>query len=147
MVIIDCEHVGLITTTSPNPIRGGGCDCNPDAKHHPGKTIPVFRVPSHDPSFISTALDAGATGIILPHTKTREHAQLLVNECRFPPYEKLSYPPWSWVPGINDQAPKGQVTSSHPFPQNLKAEANKDHYDSFKQQDRLYCADPVGPRS
>jgi 4-hydroxy-2-oxoheptanedioate aldolase len=80
--------------------------------HSQGKTIPVVRVPSHEPSFISTALDAGAAGIVLPHTETREHAQHLVNECRFPPVGKRSYPPWSWVPGINDQAPEGQVSPS-----------------------------------
>ncbi|KAG8812797.1 hypothetical protein FRC17_001811 [Serendipita sp. 399] len=73
------------------------------------KMIPVVRVPSHEPSFISTALDAGAAGIIVPHMETREQAQALINECRFSPEGKRSYPPWSWIAGINNEVPEGQT--------------------------------------
>lgn len=80
--------------------------------HSQGKMIPVIRVPSHEPSFIGVALDAGASGIVLPHTETREQAQNLVNLCRFPPEGKRSYPPWSWIPGINDQVPEGETIAT-----------------------------------
>jgi 2-keto-3-deoxy-L-rhamnonate aldolase RhmA len=78
--------------------------------HSQGKMIPVVRVPSHEPSFIGVALDAGAAGIVLPHSETREQAQYLVNNCKFAPQGKRSYPPWSWIPGINNAVPEGQVS-------------------------------------
>ncbi|KAG8789647.1 hypothetical protein FRC16_001191 [Serendipita sp. 398] len=99
---IDAEHApftpvllaGLVSTIS---------------HYSSSKMIPVVRVPSHEPSFISTAIDAGAAGIILPHTETREQAQHLINECRFAPEGKRSYPPWSWIAGINNETPEGQT--------------------------------------
>ncbi|PVG04776.1 Phosphoenolpyruvate/pyruvate domain-containing protein [Serendipita vermifera] len=77
--------------------------------HSQGKMIPVVRVPSHEPSFIGVALDAGAAGIVLPHSETKEQAQYLVNQCKFAPQGKRSYPPWSWIPGINSAVPDGQT--------------------------------------
>lgn len=71
--------------------------------------IPVVRVPSQEPSFVTVALDAGAAGIVLPHTETREQAQGLIDMCKFPPQGHRSYPPWAWIPGVTDQAPEGQV--------------------------------------
>lgn len=76
------------------------------------KMFPVVRVPAHEPSFISVALDAGAAGIILPHLETKEQARHLINECRFAPLGKRSYPPWSWIRGINDQVPDGHTIMS-----------------------------------
>lgn len=44
---------------------------------------PLFRVPSHDPSLIMRALDAGAMGVIIPNVSTREQAQAVVNAARY----------------------------------------------------------------
>lgn len=71
--------------------------------------IPVVRVPSHEPSFISTALDAGAAGIIMPHTESKEQVEELIGNCKFPPMGKRSYPPWSWIHGVNDGVLPGHV--------------------------------------
>jgi 2-keto-3-deoxy-L-rhamnonate aldolase RhmA len=55
-------------------------------------------------------LDAGAAGIILPHTETRQQVDELINNCRFPPEGKRSFPPWSWIPGVNNETPDGVVS-------------------------------------
>jgi 2-keto-3-deoxy-L-rhamnonate aldolase RhmA len=43
----------------------------------------VVRVPTVDGPYISRALDAGASGIILPHTETAEQVKKLIGEARF----------------------------------------------------------------
>jgi 2-keto-3-deoxy-L-rhamnonate aldolase RhmA len=48
--------------------------------------ISVVRVPSLESPFIGVALDAGAGGIVLSHTKTSEQARNLVDLCK-PPLE------------------------------------------------------------
>lgn len=44
---------------------------------------PLFRVPSHDPSLIMRALDAGAMGVIVPNVSTRQQAQAVVSAARY----------------------------------------------------------------
>lgn len=43
------------------------------AQHHSeGKTMVVVSVPKHDEVSLSTALDAGASGIVIPHTDSAQ---------------------------------------------------------------------------
>ena len=50
-----------------------------------GKSTPLVRVPSHDPSNVKLALDGGAQGIMFPQVNTREEAERAVKACRYPP--------------------------------------------------------------
>lgn len=53
---------------------------------------PAFvRVPGHEFGLIGQALDAGASGIIVPCVDTPEQAQGIVNSTKFPPLGKRSY--------------------------------------------------------
>ncbi|ORX41224.1 Pyruvate/Phosphoenolpyruvate kinase-like domain-containing protein [Kockovaella imperatae] len=68
-----------------------------------GTTAVVVRVPTHEHNWIAWALDAGASGIILPHTETVEQAKAAVAAARF--YTQgghRSYPPFAMPLGIND---------------------------------------------
>lgn len=47
--------------------------------------VPLVRVPSHDGSTIGRALDGGAVGVIVPHVRTAEDAQRVVDAARMPP--------------------------------------------------------------
>lgn len=51
----------------------------------------VVRVPSHDPSYIGRALDAGATGIMVPMVETVAEAAALVQTAKFFPLGNRSY--------------------------------------------------------
>jgi 2-keto-3-deoxy-L-rhamnonate aldolase RhmA len=43
----------------------------------------LVRVPISEPSIILNALDLGATGVVIPHVTTAEHAADVANSCRF----------------------------------------------------------------
>lgn len=48
-------------------------------------TTVLVRVPSHEPSHIEHALDAGAHGVLVPKVDTREQAERVASYTRFPP--------------------------------------------------------------
>jgi 4-hydroxy-2-oxoheptanedioate aldolase len=50
-----------------------------------------YRVPGHEPSWMGLALDAGATGIIVPQIDSAEEATLCVRATKFPPVGNRSY--------------------------------------------------------
>merc|ERR1712112_814527 len=55
--------------------------------------FPIIRVCDNTTALISRALDAGACGIIAPMINTREDAQKLVDQCRYPPEGLRSWGP------------------------------------------------------
>ncbi|MFG2485836.1 HpcH/HpaI aldolase/citrate lyase family protein [Streptomyces virginiae] len=68
-------------------------------------TTVLVRVPSHEPSHIEHALDAGAHGVLVPKVDTREQAELVASYTRFPPQGRRGVNPvrasgyFSDVPG------------------------------------------------
>jgi len=70
--------------------------------HSEGKMIPVVRVPGFSHEWMATALDAGAGGIIIPHTETVEQVRGIIESCFFPPLGKRSFPPFALIPGLTD---------------------------------------------
>ena len=74
-VFIDMEHGAYSLETVADLIRGAksvGC-------------APIIRVPAAERYFISRVLDAGAEGIMVPMTSTREQAERIVGYAKFPP--------------------------------------------------------------
>ena len=57
-------------------------------------TVPVVRVPWHDPGLIMQVLDAGCYAVICPMVNTREQAEAFVGACRYPPAGYRSYGPY-----------------------------------------------------
>lgn len=55
------------------------------------KTVPLIRVPSHDPSLISMALDIGAQAVIVPLVNTRDDAKRAVLASKYGPHGLRSY--------------------------------------------------------
>jgi len=71
------------------------------AQHHSeGKSMVVVRVPKHDEISISTALDAGAAAIIIPHCESAQEVQEIIEEMFYPPIGKRSFSPWTFTPGL-----------------------------------------------
>lgn len=56
-----------------------------------GGVTPIVRVPENSIANISTALDAGAIGVIVPLVNTVEEAASVVSACRYPPAGERSY--------------------------------------------------------
>jgi len=51
------------------------------AQHHSeGKSLVIVRVPKHDELSLSTALDAGAAGIVIPHCESAEEVKAFIKE-------------------------------------------------------------------
>jgi len=48
-------------------------------------SVPIVRVPSHDPVFIQRSLDLGAKGVLVPMTRSAAQAAAVVSATRFPP--------------------------------------------------------------
>ena len=74
-VFIDMEHGAYSLDIVADLIRGAksvGC-------------APIIRVPAAERYFISRVLDAGAEGIMVPMTSTREQAERVVSYAKFPP--------------------------------------------------------------
>ena len=57
-------------------------------------TVPVVRVPWHDPGLVMRALDAGAYAVICPMVDTPGQAEAFVGACRYPPDGYRSYGPF-----------------------------------------------------
>jgi len=76
-----------------------------------GNTAVVVRVPNFEHTYIAWALDAGASGIIIPHCETVEQAKSVVAAARFPYGEggKRSFPPFGMWLGVNDGAAPGKI--------------------------------------
>ena len=72
---IDMEHGNYSMETVADLIRG--------AKS--AKIAPVIRVPHLETHFISRVLDAGAEGIMVPMTSTREQAEAIVRYSKYTP--------------------------------------------------------------
>lgn len=43
----------------------------------------IVRVPQHDEISLSTALDAGASGIVFPHMETAEDVREMIKKCYY----------------------------------------------------------------
>ena len=56
-----------------------------------GGVTPIVRVPENSAANISTALDAGAIGVIIPLVNSVEEATAAVAGCRYPPVGERSY--------------------------------------------------------
>ncbi|KAM0427824.1 hypothetical protein ACHAPT_007281 [Fusarium lateritium] len=73
------------------------------AQHHSeGKTMVVVRVPKHDEVSLTTALDAGASGIVIPCCESAEEVQKIIDTIYYPPIGRRSFSPWVFTPGISD---------------------------------------------
>lgn len=80
-------------------------DCIHAAQHHSeGKTMVVVRVPKHDEVSLSTALDAGAAGFVIPHTESAQDIKDKVKDIFYPPLGQRSFSPWTFTPGISNQS-------------------------------------------
>jgi 4-hydroxy-2-oxoheptanedioate aldolase len=78
---IDGQHGQIGYTEMLNLVRA--CDLVQRAS--------LVRVPGHEFGSIGLALDAGASGVIVPCVDTPEQAQQIVNAAKFPPVGKRSY--------------------------------------------------------
>jgi 4-hydroxy-2-oxoheptanedioate aldolase len=74
-VILDLEHVGVNPQTLENMIRAAECA---------GTTV-LVRVPRAAPDIILRVLDAGAQGIVVPHVRSRDEAELAVASAYYHP--------------------------------------------------------------
>ncbi|RGP79810.1 hypothetical protein FLONG3_2124 [Fusarium longipes] len=74
-LFIECEHSSFdLETTSQLCVAG----------LYAGIT-PIVRVPSKDPCFVSRVLDGGALGVVVPHIRSVQDAQDVVNAAKFQP--------------------------------------------------------------
>lgn len=96
------------------------------AQHHSeGKTMALVRVPKEDEWALTTALDAGAAGIIIPHSESKEEVEEFMKKIYYrkylyskhgilkrhvrlrhlnlqAPLGNRSFSPWVFTPGISD---------------------------------------------
>ncbi|KAH7400926.1 macrophomate synthase [Phaeosphaeria sp. MPI-PUGE-AT-0046c] len=71
------------------------------AQHHSeGRSMVIVRIPKDDPLSITTALDAGAAGIIVPHCESAEEVERYKKEIYYPPMGHRSFSPWTFTPGL-----------------------------------------------
>ncbi|KAI0121756.1 Pyruvate/Phosphoenolpyruvate kinase-like domain-containing protein [Xylariales sp. AK1849] len=92
---IDVEHGMFDRLTLHDAIHA--------AQHHSeGQSLVVVRVPKHDEVSLSTALDAGAAGIVIPHTESAQEVKDFIKEIYYPPVGGRSFSPWTFTPGISD---------------------------------------------
>jgi 4-hydroxy-2-oxoheptanedioate aldolase len=94
---LDVEHAMFDRLTLFDAIQA--------AQHHSeGKSMVVVRVPKHDETALSTALDAGAAGIIIPHCESAQEIRDKIKEVYYPPLGERSFSPWTFTPGISDRS-------------------------------------------
>ncbi len=74
-VWIDAEHGTMELTTIASLIRAAEAV----------QIDSIVRVPDGSPSFIQRVLDAGATGVLVPHVRSVEDAEAIVRASKYPP--------------------------------------------------------------
>ncbi len=74
-VCIDCQH-GFVALDGLWPVVQATARTD---------TTVLVRVPNHDWGFVGKALDAGASGVIVPMVESAEAAAMLAAACRYPP--------------------------------------------------------------
>ncbi|KAM0749488.1 HpcH/HpaI aldolase/citrate lyase family protein [Meredithblackwellia eburnea MCA 4105] len=78
--------------------------------HSEGQSATIVRIPTHGHEWAAWSLDAGASGVIFPHTDTADQARKAIANCRFPSKGgHRSFPPFATVPGHTDGAPEGMT--------------------------------------
>ncbi|KAJ8111249.1 hypothetical protein OPT61_g6114 [Boeremia exigua] len=70
--------------------------------HSEGRAMVIVRVPKNDELSITTALDAGASGIIIPHVESAQEVKDMIKELYYPPLGHRSFSPWTFCPGVSD---------------------------------------------
>ncbi len=75
VAILDAEHALVSPDTLQEMIRAAEVS----------GVAPWVRVPEHDPGFVLRVLDAGATGIVIPHVRTRADVEAVVRAARYAP--------------------------------------------------------------
>ena len=103
----------------------------------------LVRVPSNEPSVISWALDAGATGVIVPLVNSAEEAEKAVKACLYPPKGNRSMGPTRAVRVFGEEYVQGVTNSIQCLPmiETLDALDNLDSILSVEGVDAIY----VGP--
>jgi 4-hydroxy-2-oxoheptanedioate aldolase len=48
--------------------------------HSEGRALVIVRVPKHDELSLTTALDAGASGIVIPHVESAQEVKDMIKE-------------------------------------------------------------------
>ncbi|KAF1968417.1 hypothetical protein BU23DRAFT_655927 [Bimuria novae-zelandiae CBS 107.79] len=72
------------------------------AQHHSeGSAAVLVRVPKHDQVSLITALDAGASAIIIPDTESAQEVEDFIQQIYYPPIGKRSFSPWTFTPGVS----------------------------------------------
>ncbi|KAI4624169.1 uncharacterized protein J4E87_005668 [Alternaria ethzedia] len=77
-------------------------DCIHAAQHHSeGKSMVICRVPKHDELSLTTALDAGCAGIVIPHVESAQEVRDFIKEMYFGDGKgHRSFSPWVFTPGL-----------------------------------------------
>ncbi|MFC5138158.1 aldolase/citrate lyase family protein [Actinomycetospora rhizophila] len=75
VAILDAEHALVSPDTLQEMIRAAEVS----------GVAPWVRVPEHDPGFVLRVLDAGATGIVIPHVRSRADVEAVVRAARYAP--------------------------------------------------------------
>jgi len=98
-VVLDAQH-GTWTGASVSEVLPALAATSPDA----AGAVPVWvRVPDDRPATIGRALDAGATGVVVPMVDTPEQAAAAAAACRYPPRGRRSFGPM--LPLVGRPAP------------------------------------------
>ena len=77
----------------------------------------IVRIPKNDEVALTTALDAGAAGIVIPHCESAEEVKKFIKEIYYGPIGHRSFSPWIFTPGL--------ATSLYPNDPYNVATANK----------------------
>ena len=103
----------------------------------------IVRVPSNDASIIGWALDAGATGVIVPLVNSAEEAEQAIKACFYPPKGNRSMGPTRAVRVFGEEYVQGVEGSIQCLPmiETLDALDNLDAILSVDGVDAIY----VGP--
>jgi 4-hydroxy-2-oxoheptanedioate aldolase len=115
---------GLSCTSKSNTCLGrlevgidDGSAVHAASTHSEGKAMVIVRVPKNDELSLTTALDAGAAGIIIPHVESAQEVKDMMKEMYYrktplsfqvpplslaAPLGHRSFSPWTFTPGVYD---------------------------------------------
>lgn len=83
-LLLDGEHSAMPATALRSLLPCAEVHCKPV----------IYRVPSHSPTHLKHALDAGVCGVMVPMVETPQQAAALVASCRYAPQGARGIGPW-----------------------------------------------------
>ena len=117
--------------------------------HFCSDIVPLLRIDHDNPHLLRKAFEAGAGGVIVPHIRTQQEAQAIVQATKFPPIGKRGYggqcfsAKWGIKAGIEWMELWNKETLVIPMAEDIEALVNIDSIMATEGVDAIFSVQRI----